>query len=223
MAHGRVGARAVRWVGESSPVPHVGQLPGLRRPRTSSSAGTSRRGGGQAARRSYRWCRPPTSGSSITRLASGGVTARGSGASFTRDRWVALGARGGVARRRVPEPPNTPAEVGAVDRVPVMDQKARMLAISDGLDEALSGPDRAGFLGDARVDDPTTVEGENDEDVEEAEPAGYDDKEVAGPGLAEVISDEGAPALAALSVQASGAILGDRAGRYPATVRGETM
>jgi len=54
-----------------------------------------------------------------------------------------------------------------------------MLTIGDGLDEALSGPVRAGVWGDARVDDPTAVEGENDEDVEEAEPAGYDDEEVA--------------------------------------------
>src|SRR5450755_4352023 len=58
---------------------------------------------------------------------------------------LALGARGGVARRRVPSPPNTPAKVGAVDRVPVMDQKARMLAIGDRLDEALSGQIALGF------------------------------------------------------------------------------
>ena len=102
-----------------------------------------------------------------------------------------------------------------------MDQKARMLAIGDGLDEASSGPDPAGVLGDARVDDLTAVEGENDEDVEEAEPAGYDNKEVAGSGLAEVISDEGAPALAALSVQTSGATPGDRAGRDEVTELGE--
>jgi len=66
MARGRICSSASdRW--QLPLLPHVGQLLAMaaaaRRP---SSAGTSRQGSGQAARRSYRWCRPPTSGDSIT-------------------------------------------------------------------------------------------------------------------------------------------------------------
>jgi len=42
----------------------------------------------QAARRSYRWCNPPTCGIATTRLVSGGWTDRGSGESFCRERCV---------------------------------------------------------------------------------------------------------------------------------------
>jgi hypothetical protein len=42
----------------------------------------------QAARRSYRWCNPPTCGIATTRPFSGGWTDRGSGESFSRERWV---------------------------------------------------------------------------------------------------------------------------------------
>ena len=60
MVRGRICSRASdRW--QLPALPHVGQLlamaAAVRRP---SSAGTSRLGGGQAARRSYRWCRPRT-------------------------------------------------------------------------------------------------------------------------------------------------------------------
>ena len=44
----------------------------------------------QAARRSYRWCSPPTSGMAMTRPASGGWTGRGSGLSFSSAKWVRL-------------------------------------------------------------------------------------------------------------------------------------
>lgn len=57
------------------------------------------------------------------------------------------------------------------------------------------------------------VEGKNHEDVEDAEPPGHEDEEVAGPGLAEVIADERGPALSSLPVQASRAVLGGRARR----------
>ena len=40
----------------------------------------------QAAQRSYRWCNPPTSGSSTTLPNSGGWTGRGIGASFSSDK-----------------------------------------------------------------------------------------------------------------------------------------
>ena len=45
--------------------------------------------GYQAARRSYRWCKPPTSGSLTTSLLSGDITARDVGASLMSDRCVA--------------------------------------------------------------------------------------------------------------------------------------
>ncbi len=42
----------------------------------------------QAARRSYRWCKPPTSGNSITSPVSGAITPRGFDASLQRDKCV---------------------------------------------------------------------------------------------------------------------------------------
>src|SRR5579863_10100002 len=47
-----------------------------------------RRGRGHAARRSYRWCKPPTSGSPTTSPISGDITAREAGASLLRERCV---------------------------------------------------------------------------------------------------------------------------------------
>lgn len=68
------------------------------------------------------------------------------------------------------------------------------------------------MLGDAGVDDGASAEGENDEDVEDAESARDEDEEVAGPGLVQVVADEGSPALATLSVQTRRAVLRDGAG-----------
>ena len=44
----------------------------------------------QAARRSYRWCSPPTCGMAMIRPASGGCTGRGSGLSFSSAKCVRL-------------------------------------------------------------------------------------------------------------------------------------
>src|SRR5262249_10069739 len=44
----------------------------------------------QAARRSYRWCRPPTSGNATIRPVSGPCTGLGTGASFCSPRCVRL-------------------------------------------------------------------------------------------------------------------------------------
>ena len=44
----------------------------------------------QAARRSSRWCRPPTWGSATILPSSGPCTGRGSGASWSRPTWVRL-------------------------------------------------------------------------------------------------------------------------------------
>src|SRR5579863_1988989 len=113
-----------------------------------------------------------------------------------------------------PQPADTLAKVGPVDRVPVVDQEPGALApIGGGLDEALCGPLRARVRGHARVDDLASLEGEHDEDIQDAEPAGEEDEEVAGPSFVEVIADEGGPPLAALAVQADRAVLGDSARR----------
>ena len=120
------------------------------------------------------------------------------------------------------EPADTAAKIGAVDRVPVMDEEPRsLLPIGGGLDEALAGPDGAGVRRDARLDDLAAVQGEDHEDVEDPEPPGHKDEEVAGPGFAKVTSDEGRPSLTALSVQASRAALGDGAWRDLVTELGE--
>ncbi len=57
----------------------------LRREDIGETAGTR---AGQAARRSYRWCRPPTSGRATISPMVGGHTSLGSGASLLRDRGV---------------------------------------------------------------------------------------------------------------------------------------
>jgi hypothetical protein len=75
-------------------------------------------------------------------------------------------------------------EVGAVDRVSVVDEESGdLLSIARRLRDALGGPAGARVLGDAGVDDRASAEGQNDEDVEEAEFPRDEDEEVAGPGL----------------------------------------
>jgi hypothetical protein len=84
-----------------------------------------------------------------------------------------------------------------------VDEETRALApIEGGLDEALCGPLSARVRGHASVDDLASLEGEHDEDLQDAEPTGEEDEEVAGPRFVEVIADEGGPPLAALAVQA---------------------
>ena len=93
-------------------------------------------------------------------------------------------------------------EVDAVDRVSVVDKESGdLLDIAGGLRDALGGPRSAWMLGDAGVDDGSAGEGENDEDVKDAESARDEDEEVAGPGLVQVVADECGPALATLSVE----------------------
>ena len=103
-------------------------------------------------------------------------------------------------------------EVGAVDRVSVVDKESRdLVGIAGRLRKALGGPAGAWVLGDAGVDDRASAEGENDEDVKDTESTRDEDEEVAGPGLVQVVADEGSPALATLSVQTRRAVLGDGA------------
>jgi hypothetical protein len=67
------------------------------------------------------------------------------------------GARGCGEEPRS-QPADTTSEVGAIDGVPVMDQKPRReLGIGDGLDHALGGPGAAWMLGDAQMDDSTAA------------------------------------------------------------------
>jgi hypothetical protein len=67
---------------ERSPESPVGQISPFA-PRVATSAEA-----GQAARRSYRWCRPPTSGSATILPMLGGWMALGSGASLPSDKCV---------------------------------------------------------------------------------------------------------------------------------------
>src|ERR1022692_193310 len=103
-------------------------------------------------------------------------------------------------------------EVGAIDRVSVVDEESRdLLGIAGRLREALGGPAGGWMLGDACVDDGAPAEGENDENVEDAESRGDEDEEVTGPGLVQVVADERSPALATLSVEVGRAVLRDGA------------
>src|SRR5450631_1710912 len=82
-------------------------------------------------------------------------------------------------------------EVGAVDRVSVVDEESGdLVSIAGRLRDALGGPSGAWVLGDAGVDNRASAEGENDEDVKEAEFPRDEDEEVAGPGLVQVVTDE---------------------------------
>ena len=56
-----------------------------------------------------------------------------------------------------------------------MDQEAGdLIAVDYGLNQSLSGPSRRRVLCDADMDQPPPTEGENDEDVEHAEPGRHD-------------------------------------------------
>ena len=116
----------------------------------------------------------------------------------------------GIGRRRArrsgeesgAESADAALEVGAVDRVSVVDNESGdLVGIAGRLRKALGGPAGAWVLGDAGADYRASAEGENDEDVEEAEFPRDENEEVAGPGVVQVVADEGSPALATLSVQ----------------------
>jgi hypothetical protein len=93
-----------------------------------------------------------------------------------------------------------------------MDEESRdLLGIAGRLGDALGGPAGGWMLGDASVDDRAPAQGENYEDVEDAESRGDEDEEVAGPGLVPVVADERGPALPALSVEIGRAVLCDGA------------
>ena len=83
-----------------------------------------------------------------------------------------------------------------------MDQEAGdLVAVGHGLDQPLSGPSRRRVLCDADMDQPPPTEGENDEDVEHAEPGRHDREVVAGPCLLNMVPDERRPALASTARQ----------------------
>ena len=101
-------------------------------------------------------------------------------------------------------------EVGAIDRVSVVDEESGdLLGIAGCLRDSLGGPAGGWMLGDAGLDDGASAEGKNDEDVKEAESRGDEDEEVAGPGLVQVVTDERGPALAMLSFEVGRAVLCD--------------
>jgi hypothetical protein len=105
-------------------------------------------------------------------------------------------------------------EVGAIDRVSVVDEESGdLLSIAGRLRDALGGPGSAWMFGDAGVDDGASAEGENDEDVKEAESRRDEDEEVAGPGLVRWLRMN--------VVQRWPRCRSRLDGRYLATVRGE--
>ena len=83
----RVGPRGRRSVPSLTGNSQTGQTSAINRRRedVGETAGTR---AGQAARRSYRWCRPPSSGRATIFPMVGGYTSLGSGASLLRDRCV---------------------------------------------------------------------------------------------------------------------------------------
>ena len=112
------------------------------------------------------------------------------------------------------ESPDAAMEVGAIDRVSVVDEESGdLLGIAGRLRDALGSPAGGWMLGDASVGDGAPAEGENDEDLEDAESRGHEDEEVTGPGLVQVVADERSPALATRSVEIGRAVLGDGARR----------
>jgi hypothetical protein len=123
--------------------------------------------------------------------ADGADHALGEGIGRWRARWC--GEESGA------ESSDAAVEVGAIDRVSVVDEESGdLLGIAGCLRDALGGPAGGWMLGDAGVDDGASAEGENDEDVKDAESARDEDEEVAGPGLVQVVTDECGPALATL-------------------------
>ena len=102
------------------------------------------------------------------------------------------------------------AEPRPIDGVTVADEEARRLviAVAHGLDEGLGGILGARRRGHSQTDYLAAPEVEDDEGVENLEPQRDDGEPVSGPGLGEMIADEGRPLLATAPRQIRGSVLG---------------
>ena len=141
------------------------------------------------------------------------VSAEGANHAFAKSvgRWR---SRWGWEQARA-ESPHAAAEQTTKDGVAVVDQEPGDVVRIDGrLDDPLGCPRCARMLGDANVDQAAPTEGEDDEDVEHAEPGRDDYEEVAGPSLVQVVPDE--------VIQRCPRRRARPEERYLATVRGET-
>ena len=67
-------------------------------------------------------------------------------------------------------------KVLAVDAVAVAEEIGGCGVVREGVDELLGGPGGGGMLGDAEVDDPSTMVSEHDENEEHAQAGGGDGK-----------------------------------------------
>jgi hypothetical protein len=129
-------------------------------------------------------------------------------------RWPRRGQMSGAVGGLHPKSAMGPAMIVAIDRVSVVDEESGdLLSIAGRLRDALGGPGSAWMFGDAGVDDGASAEGENDEDVKEAESRRDEDEEVAGPGLVRWLRMN--------VVQRWPRCRSRLDGRYLATVRGE--
>jgi hypothetical protein len=88
-----------------------------------------------------------------------------------------------------------PTECGIEGRVAVVDEEARLGVVGAGLAQLLAGPCGRGMPGHVNMQDPAPVVSEDDEDEEDAAGERRHREEVDRDGRAEVILEEGAPAL----------------------------
>jgi hypothetical protein len=99
-------------------------------------------------------------------------------------------------------------------------QQIAWRCVADRLDHTLCDPRARRMRGDTYVDDPATVEGDDDERVERLEVHGDHREEVAGPNLRGVVPEKGPPGLTAATLRVLRAVLRDRARRDgPAELR----
>ena len=93
----------------------------------------------------------------------------------------------------------------AVDAVAIAEEIGGCGVVREGVDELLGGPGGGGMLGDAEVDDPSTMVSEHDEDEEHPQARGGHREKIDGDQVPDVVGEERPPAPGTAVCAASGA------------------
>jgi len=106
---------------------------------------------------------------------------------------------------------HSPTEIATIDGIPVADQESRIhvVPIGDGFDKTLPRKLRARRWCNSDVDDLSSGQVHDDEAVQDLEAQGDYCKEIARPGLMEMVANKRGPALATVARQVRWSVLGD--------------
>jgi hypothetical protein len=135
--------------------------------------------------------------------AQSSVQTRANGVGLRRSWWRDQATR--------PAALHAPTEIATVDGITVADRESRIdvVPIGDGFDKALPRKLRARRWCDSDVDDLSSGQVHDDEAVQDMEAQGDDGKEIARPGLMEMVTNKRGPALATVARQVRWSVLGD--------------